>query len=70
MGIETDHPSVSGLNAYGGINMYGNGISNLGSLNMLYNGNTYPVRTIFNLGIRDQNGGVHHFTFVHGILSS
>lgn len=27
MGIATDHPSVSGLNAHGGINMWGNGIS-------------------------------------------
>lgn len=26
MGIATDHPSVSGLNAYGGINMHGNEI--------------------------------------------
>lgn len=29
MGIATDHPSVSGLNAYGGINMHGNDISNI-----------------------------------------
>ena len=28
MGINTDHPSVSGLNAYGGINLHNNGISN------------------------------------------
>lgn len=27
MGTQTDHPSVSGLNAYGGINMHGNSIS-------------------------------------------
>lgn len=32
MGIETDHPSVSGLNAHGGINMWGNGISNVTQL--------------------------------------
>lgn len=28
MGITSDHPSVSGLNAYGGINMHGNQIGN------------------------------------------
>lgn len=28
MGIDTDHPSVSGLNAHGGINMHGHSISN------------------------------------------
>lgn len=32
MGIETDHPSVSGLNAHGGINMHNNGISNVTQL--------------------------------------
>ena len=32
MGIDTDHPSVSGLNAYGGINMHNNGISNVTQL--------------------------------------
>ena len=28
MGVSSDHPSVSGLNAYGGINMHGNDIGN------------------------------------------
>ena len=32
MGISTDHPSVSGLNAYGGINLHGNGISNCNAI--------------------------------------
>lgn len=32
MGGFTDHPRVSGLNAYGGINMHNNGISNCSNL--------------------------------------
>ena len=32
MGGETDHPRVSGLNCYGGINMHNNGISNVTQL--------------------------------------
>lgn len=73
VGVGYVHPAVSGLNVDGGgtgIAMNGAGISNIGSLNMNYEGNIYPTRTVFNLGIRDQNGGVHHFTFIHGILSA
>lgn len=34
MGIATDHPSVSGLNAYGGINMHGNQIGDCNKISV------------------------------------
>lgn len=47
MGIATDHPSVSGLNAYGGINMHGNQIGDCNKISVdTITGNTSANMTI------------------------
>lgn len=70
-GTDTTHVNVSGLNVgSAGIDMHSHGISNISNLNVVYNGGVYPGNTYQNIQIRDMNGGVHHFTFFHGILNA
>ena len=70
-GTDTTHVNVSGLNVGdAGIDMHSHGISNIGNLNVVYSGKVYPGNTYQNVQIRDMNGGVHHFTFFHGILNA
>jgi len=70
MGTQTDHPSVSGLNAYGGINMHGNGISNITALAVLDANEGYHTgvgQATFYL--RNASGGQTILTFYRGILT-
>ncbi len=71
MGIATDHPSVSGLNAHGGINMWGNGISRCNgigntdgdltisantNITISPNGSTYIDNTLAGIVLRNASG--------------
>lgn len=71
MGIASDHPSVSGLNAYGGINMHGHGISNITALAVLDDSGGYHTgvgQATFYL--RNASGGQTILTFYNGVLTA
>lgn len=71
MGTTTDHPSVSGLNAYGGINMHGHGISNITALAVLDgNGGYHTGVNEATFYLRNASGGQTVLTFYRGILTA
>lgn len=48
--------------------MNGHGIGGVGQIGTWSSGGGYYTgQEYFNIGIRDMNGGVHHFSFVNGL---
>ena len=65
MGIETNHPKVSGLNVRGAIQMNGNGLYNIGNLHTSSGETGQATNEII---IRKTDNSVIGLRFTNGIL--